>query len=1528
MRMTRTLPIVALAALGALLGACGDPKVTVHEGNDFAFDGTCVRCHAGLHSGQVHPTFKLRCIDCHGGNDQVFDVPENAATLGESIFRDQDLVARSHVKPKVADLARFFFANGIDDDGDGQVDEDLQFMDANSNGKLDPGEIVTDPGELPELGLQGEAVGQFIDAELNRDLNYTRWLNPGDLRVATLSCGASSAQAGGGGGCHQDVVNASRRSIMSTNGGVINGAYYGNESWRAKFFEARDAMTPATDPRQGAFGYTFAWDAADACIDQTAVTADDLRGQPVFDSACLEASTVANDPNAASGAPGNTGLPGEVLPNMEIAQGTITPAPELEGKPRTTIAHKGAKNGRYPWGGQTLGDDTHPLEQMQPVPDDPFDLANVFPDPVDNVLRGFRAYYPLNFPGSGNNFVFSFGESIEPNIDRFVFNNPFGRGHSSGCTGCHMAYDNTGARKPQQVTTYNADGTTTTTAVVDPTTKHREFDPATQDLQEIGGEDRIVGVAVNKGERDTTGREQQRYYSESHTLTTKITTQTCGMCHSFVTRIDHSYRGFAEDEQRDAVARRAPLRFTTQRGTQVNILSSHIFEDATKTPRLQPAPGQAIVELAKKRDADLAALGLFPNHGGCVQDVFTEDCNNNGELDDQLTLERRYASGKVIASVTIGEDLNGNGQLDLIDRVPREKSVDGRQFKYIYGGANGSTRLMDIHFEKGMHCIDCHFLQDTHGDGNVYSTNWETIEIECEDCHGTKGQKATLFTSGQNGGNDLRKARDANGIPYFLKMPDGSVFQRSRVEDGLAWKIPQVDDVITPGTPEFNPRAVPAMGEAAHMPDPVPAGSHTTGSTFDKNGKLKDAKLECYACHNSWVYNCMGCHYQMNSGDTVRAKLAADGSVSAVAGENEVWYDNKNETAKTDFQLLALQRGPFVLGVNAAADGHRLAPFRSSMEAHVSVNDTAGNTVLDNVTFTTFQAKDGNSGRENVATSAVAMNQTMPHSVRRSETKDCDWCHAVVDQAGRMKNDSILAQTYGIGAGRYPYTGDWILTAGAKGLELFDIKKERELKGARGANRFPGLIVSNQAADVVPAKVEPSLAVLGLVGFTGTDVALVRNFNPAPATVGAVAPPTLRDLALYTMASATDGKLVISDLSGRGVPGTVPPSAGDAAARFFVLDLPARAEALATISPDLSDPFVYVANGTAGLSTVTLRAAPAAGVTAAELSDTRAIAGGTATAVALAGDVVYVGTAEGDVVVFDASSPDAPVEGTRVAVGGAVKAMSATGFFLYIATDAGLAVLDLNDPANPARAAGAASVQVLAVAGLNGLYVSAGHAYLAAGAKVLDVDVSIAAAPVELGDLVPAGEPMNAQDVVVSVVPGQTWVIVADATGTGSIAAIKLDNRLNQRERCLPDPIAAGCGTDFNWRDPDIMGRDPSFDPATQTFDADDPSAPFLLRYLAVVGGAPRRLARPALWEKIGTQTGRRMRDSFMPGSGVLSLEVMQKMRGVQLCEAAGTGDIDGNGLEELGPADDAFKATGTCVPFTATASGKPKSTK
>ena len=48
-----------------------------------------------------------------------------------------------------------------------------------------------------------------------------------------------------------------------------------------------------------------------------------------------------------------------------------------------------------------------------------------------------------------------------------------------------------------------------------------------------------------------------------------------------------------------------------------------------------------------------------------------------------------------------------------------------------------AVHLADIHLEKGMQCVDCHFEQDAHGNGKLYAEPRAAIELDCVDCHGT-----------------------------------------------------------------------------------------------------------------------------------------------------------------------------------------------------------------------------------------------------------------------------------------------------------------------------------------------------------------------------------------------------------------------------------------------------------------------------------------------------------------------------------------------------------------------------------------------------------------------------------------------------------------------------------------------------------------------------------------------------------------------------------------------------------------------
>ena len=1557
-----TSSIFVLAA--ALAGCTAEEKIL--EPTDFAFDGTCVNCHVGLTAGHVHSNYKLRCIDCHGGNDQV-PVPANAFAnknldAGGGGFRDPDLMKLAHVIPgsvqnkpfdnvvnqpsQDPQLARFFYANGIDDDMDGFIDE-----------TIDPDEFVaggtlTNLGEVFEPQMHGDGPGEFMDMELNRDLNYTRFLNPGDLRVATIGCGSANRAAfdgGGNGACHQETIDIVRRSIMVNQAAVTNGAYYGNESWDPSFVAQRDRNGPAEDPRFGAFSYALDYDGNPDCI-KPPPDLDDPRSQPFFDRACLQARATMVDNQVRANLGNNCGPAASDpcgqggLPALEIAQGTI------KGDivdPSSTIDTQGAGDSRWEgWGGQQVKGDPH--AELAPLLDrDLPGLEGVVPDPVDNILRTFRAYYPLNYPASTTNFNFTFGSSILPDIAEVRTGNPYGRGHSSGCSACHVPYNYEGNRRPQKIRCFaglnipgcegKPDGEFI--LVDDPTTKHREFDPANDEGprddsvardgslirqrligRPVGADEVLRAGGVAKGAIDFNGDgvkdgEQQKTYSDNHLTTTKIDTDTCGLCHGFVTRINYAYQGAAEEEQRDVLARRAPIEFTTPNGTQVRILDSWVREDLTDpaNPRIIRPEGALVAQKARERDAALANEGCLPGQtfptcgmiagaGGCAQNQFTEDCNNNGELDTALVLERRDADGNILFTKTINEDQNGNGKLDLIDRLPREKAIDGRQVRYVYGGRNGSTRQMDVHFERGMHCIDCHFMQDVHGDGNVYSTNWDAIEIECEDCHGAN-QRTNFLTSGPNGGNDMRIPVNENLEPFFEER-NGQVIQRSRVNTGLEWVVPQTIDASN-----ASPYAREAHDPEYHVAEPG-QGSEFEGE--QGQSQLTRAKVECATCHNGFLTNCLNCHIDIDIGDKQRKLVDAQtGSVTASAGENEIWLRNRHNRGHINFQLLGLLRSTFSMGVSGSTEQGRLGLFRSSMQVTASVTDQNGDSLRDNLSFTTFNTKEANSGRMNAALSGVAMNQTMAHTVRPDEARGCEMCHSLVDNNGRTRNEHLMAYSFGVGTGSIPVLGDYVYAAGLNGLELFEHKQERELINhlvPGQSNRFPGLIIN--PADRVAATVEPS----GIAA-TANDVVLIRNFNAEPP-LGGVQAPSLRDFAIIGL---DNGQIVITDVSARAHPSAVRPAVGGNNNLVQTLNLgQGNIRALARLPNDVSDGFVYAATANGGVCAIKMQdAALLGGAFSATNEGCTSIGGGTPSEIEIDGDLMFVGTLEGDVKVFEINVNDAssitPLG--SVNVGAQVNEIQIAGFAMYVATNSGLTILELTDPAAPKRPNGAPNF----VAGTSpavSVAVGEGHAFVATGTNVVEVDARTIANPSAGVSIVPGGQNVLAQDVVISQMPGQRWILALESTG--DLVGIKLDNTESKLERCFPDPGAADCLLEVEMYDATRSGRDPSFDPNTGIFDAADPSGAPFFRMQSAILGSGKRMIRPVEYEQIGFLSGRRYRDSFMPGSGSISFPVMKAMRDVQVCEVRPDNSTNPSGIGELGYFDG-----GGCQPFGGSA--KPK---
>ena len=103
--------------------------------------------------------------------------------------------------------------------------------------------------------------------------------------------------------------------------------------------------------------------------------------------------------------------------------------------------------------------------------------------------------------------------------------------------------------------------------------------------------------------------------------------------------------------------------------------------------------------------------------------------------------------------------------------------------EFVQPGTNpGKTvHMMDIHAEKGLQCADCHYAQDSHGNGYIYGEVANAIEIGCKDCHGTADEYPNLLTSGPAappGGTNLALLRNPDGKRRFEWFYDASGTRR------------------------------------------------------------------------------------------------------------------------------------------------------------------------------------------------------------------------------------------------------------------------------------------------------------------------------------------------------------------------------------------------------------------------------------------------------------------------------------------------------------------------------------------------------------------------------------------------------------------------------------------------------------------------------------------------------------------------------------------------------------------------------
>lgn len=331
-----------------------------------------------------------------------------------------------------------------------------------------------------------------------------------------------------------------------------------------------------------------------------------------------------------------------------------------------------------------------------------------------------------------------------------------------------------------------------------------------------------------------------------------------------------------------------------------------------------------------------------------------------------------------------------------------------------------AVHMNSIHAEKGMHCVDCHFSQDGHGNGYIHGEVAQAVQIRCKDCHGTASTLPTLRTSGpaaRPGGEDLTLLRNPDGKRRF-EWVNGRLIQRSIVNPGLEWDVSLVKNTVTKGKRGYNPKAARAklMGKLS-------GGGDTKMEWGPGVGELAhdEEELACFACHTSWTTSCGGCHLPIEANWKTEHHHYEDGR------ETRNWASYNPQVARDQIFQLG-KHGPVKNGI--------IAPIRSSSALVLS------STNINRERIYIQQPPVAASGY-----SSQALAPHFPHTARKEETKTCTDCHLSEDN----DNNAIMAQLLIQGTNFIDFVGHHAIIGLEGGVEAVRVTEWEEPQAVYGS---------------------------------------------------------------------------------------------------------------------------------------------------------------------------------------------------------------------------------------------------------------------------------------------------------------------------------------------------------------------------------------------------------------------------------------------------------------------------------------------
>ncbi|HXV39912.1 MAG TPA: hypothetical protein VD701_02980 [Steroidobacteraceae bacterium] len=657
-----------------------------------------------------------------------------------------------------------------------------------------------------------------------------------------------------------------------------------------------------------------------------------------------------------------------------------------------------------------------------------------------------------------------------------------------------------------------------------------------------------------------------------------------------------------------------------------------------------------------------------------------------------------------------------------------------------------AVHLSSAHADAGMHCVDCHFAQDAHGNGHLYGEVAQAVEIDCKDCHGTVNAYPTLRTSGPAAGpsgSDLSVLRNPDGRRRFEWL-GGKLVQRSALDPQREWDVSLVKDSVTPAHPHYNEKAARAKLMSRDTRT-LAWGARVAPDDLAH----ADEEMECYACHTSWTTACGGCHLPIEANWKTESHRYEGGTFRN-------WSSYNPQVARDEV---------FMLGLRGPTEGGKVAPVRSSSALVLSSTNANRERIY------VQQPPIAASGY-----SSQAMNPHYPHTERKTETKRCNDCH--LSAAG--DNNAIMAQTLGLGTQFINLLGfhAWVGTDGeVAAVQVTEWDEPQAVIGSylhryaypdwfrrhgeRGLELQHASTHASGPARCLQLRGEYLYVAEGERGLVVYDAASIGNKGVSQKLVTAPFSPLGHDTRVKTR----DARCV-------ALPTTQPVH-------------PARNEGELMRVANLEQPFVPIYN----------YAAVADAVEGLILVDVNTLADGEfrnnrlkraltwdgggvlrgARHLTIGGSYAYV-IADAGLVVVDLSDPLAPKAAAPVPLRDG-RASALQFRYLFVTDATGLKVVDVTQPMQPKVLSGAA----VPLASAAGVFVARTYAYVADGAKGLAiVDIEKPAQPRLFRHFDADGAIQDARDVVVASTNATLFAYVADgATGLKVVQLTAPDTQPN-----------------------------------------------------------------------------------------------------------------------------------------------------